>query len=50
MGSQSLTMPVKTTVADDGQGKLSKGSYTVSWTAASADGHKTTGSLSFQVR
>jgi methionine-rich copper-binding protein CopC len=57
MGSQSMTMPVKTTLADDGltlvgtpQGKLSKGSHTLCWTAASADGHETTGSLSFQVK
>lgn len=57
MGSQSMAMPVKTSVAADGvtligtpQGKLPRGSYTAHWTAASSDGHKTSGSITFQVK
>jgi len=57
MGKQSMAMPLKTTVGADGrtligtpQAALTKGAYTIKWTAATVDGHKTAGSVPFQVR
>ncbi|WEK47304.1 MAG: copper homeostasis periplasmic binding protein CopC [Candidatus Andeanibacterium colombiense] len=51
-----MAMPVKTAVSPDKKSivgtlpaPLTKGAYTVSWTAASDDGHKTTGTLKFKV-
>jgi len=57
MGKQSMTVPLKTAVGADGrtligtpQGTLAAGGYTIKWTAATTDGHKTAGSVPFQVR
>ena len=51
-----MKVPVKTTVSKDGksitgtpQAALGKGAYKVLWTAASADGHKMTGEVTFKV-
>ena len=51
-----MKVPVKTTVSEDGksitgtpQAALGKGAYKVLWTAASADGHKMTGEVTFKV-
>jgi methionine-rich copper-binding protein CopC len=52
-----MKVPVKTSVSKDRktilatpQGKLMKGSYVIAWTAASADGHKTTGKIPFKIK
>jgi len=56
MPEHGMTIPVRTTLSRDGKrivgtlpSRLAKGSYAVAWTAASADGHKMTGTLSFKV-
>jgi methionine-rich copper-binding protein CopC len=53
----NMGVPVKTSVSTDGktivavpQGAFMKGSYVINWTAASADGHKTKGSIPFKVK
>ena len=57
MAGMNMAVPVKTSVSADGrtltgvpQGKFTKGSYVVNWTAASADGHKMKGSIPFQIK
>ena len=56
MPAHNMAIPVKTTVSPDGKrivgavgSKLMKGAYTITWTAAGADGHKMTGKLGFKV-
>lgn len=51
-----MGMPVKTAVSSDGKSivgtlpaPLSKGAYTITWNAASVDGHKTSGTFAFKV-
>ncbi|MBO9603146.1 MAG: copper homeostasis periplasmic binding protein CopC [Novosphingobium sp.] len=51
-----MAMPVKTAVSADSKRivgtlpkPLMKGTYTVAWTAATKDGHKTTGTVKFKV-
>jgi methionine-rich copper-binding protein CopC len=53
----NMTMPVKTAVAPDGttivgtpQSALTKGAYVIKWSAASADGHKTSGTIPFKIK
>jgi methionine-rich copper-binding protein CopC len=57
MAGMNMGVPVKTSVSTDGktivavpQGAFMKGSYVINWTAASADGHKTKGSIPFKVK
>ncbi len=56
MVEHNMKVPVKTAVAKDGrtvtvspQGGLMKGSYKLTWTAATGDGHKMSGDLAFKV-
>ena len=56
MPAHHMTIPVKTTVSPDRKrivgtvpSTLMKGSYTVTWTVAGADGHKKTGKVAFKV-
>lgn len=51
-----MKVPVKTTVSKDGksitgtpQSALTKGTYKIVWSAASADGHKMNGEVAFKV-
>lgn len=51
-----MKVPVKTTLSADGksitgaaEGAMTKGSYKIVWTAASADGHKMNGEVAFKV-
>lgn len=57
MTGMKMDVPVKTALAPDGvtiigtpQGALMKGSYVINWSAASADGHKTKGSIPFKIK
>jgi methionine-rich copper-binding protein CopC len=57
MAGMNMTMPVKTAVAADGttivgtpQSALTKGAYVIKWSAASADGHKTSGTIPFKIK
>lgn len=57
MPGMKMAVPVKTSLSADGktltgvpQGALTKGSYVVSWTAASADGHKMKGTIPFKIQ
>ena len=56
MPEHGMAVPVKTAVAKDGKTlvgtparALSKGTYKIVWSAATADGHKMTGELNFKV-
>ena len=56
MPAHKMAIPVKTSVSPDGKRivgavgtKLMKGAYTITWTAAGADGHRMTGKLGFKV-
>lgn len=56
MVEHNMKVPVKTTVSKDGktligtpQGALMKGTYKVNWRAASGDGHRMQGEVSFVV-
>lgn len=56
MVEHGMKIPVKTAVSADGktltgtpQGAFMKGTYKVTWHAASADGHRMTGEVSFKV-
>jgi methionine-rich copper-binding protein CopC len=56
MPAHGMDVPVKSAVSPDGKrivgtlsSALAKGSYKVAWTAASADGHKMSGTLDFKV-
>lgn len=57
MVGHDMKIPVKTQVSADGktligipQGRFMKGSYTLYWTGASADGHRMKGTIPFKVR
>jgi methionine-rich copper-binding protein CopC len=57
MAGMNMTVPVKTTFGADGKtivatptGAFMKGSYVISWSAASADGHKTKGTIPFKIK
>nr|WP_166176333.1 copper homeostasis periplasmic binding protein CopC [Altererythrobacter segetis] len=57
MSGMKMGIPVKTSLSADGktltgipQGAFMKGSYVVTWTAASTDGHKMKGSIPFQIK
>lgn len=57
MVDHNVKTPVKTTLSQDGksivgapQGGLMAGAYKVIWSAASADGHRMTGDVSFKVK
>ena len=57
MVGHDMKVPVKTQVSADGktligvpQGRFMKGSYTISWAAAGADGHRMKGAIPFKVR
>jgi methionine-rich copper-binding protein CopC len=57
MVGMKMEVPVKTSVSADGktltgvpQGAFMKGSYVLNWTAASADGHKTKGTIPFKIK
>ncbi len=56
MVEHKMKVPVKTTVSPDGmtirgvpQGKLMRGTYKINWRAASADGHRMSGDVTFKV-
>lgn len=56
-GADGAAVAVKTAVAKDGKsitgapkGALKPGAYKVTWHAASADGHRMTGTIGFKVR
>jgi len=56
MVEHNMKIPVKTAVSKDGktltgtpQGAFMKGTYKINWRAASADGHRMTGEVSFKV-
>lgn len=56
MVDHNMKVPVTTALSEDGktisgtpQGALMKGSYKITWTAASADGHRMTGEVAFKV-
>ena len=56
MPAHKMTIPVTTTVSSDGKRivgavptALMKGAYTITWTAAGADGHEMTGKVAFKV-
>jgi copper resistance protein C len=56
MVEHNMKVPVKTAVSKDGktitgtpQGAFMKGTYKINWRAASADGHRMTGEVSFKV-
>ena len=57
MAGMNMAVPVKTSVSTDGktivavpQGVFMKGAYVIEWAAASADGHKTKGSIPFKIK
>ena len=57
MAGHDMKIPVKTQVSSDGktltgipQGRFMKGSYTINWVAAGADGHRMSGTIPFKVR
>jgi methionine-rich copper-binding protein CopC len=57
MAGMNMKVPVKTSLGADGktligvpQSALMKGNYVINWTAASADGHKTKGSIAFKIK
>jgi methionine-rich copper-binding protein CopC len=57
MTGMNMTVPLMTSLSADGktltgtpQGAFMKGSYVINWTAASADGHKTSGSIAFKIK
>lgn len=57
MVGMAMKVPVKTAVSADGKtltgtpaGAMMKGSYVINWSAASADGHKTKGSIPFKIK
>ena len=56
MPAHDMAIPVETAVSPDGKrivgtvaSPLMKGAYTITWTAAGADGHKMTGKVAFKV-
>jgi methionine-rich copper-binding protein CopC len=56
MVDHNMTVPVTTAISKDGKslvatpkGALMKGAYKVTWTIASADGHKMTGDVKFRI-
>ena len=56
MPAHKMKIPVETAVSADGKrivgtvsSTLMKGAYTITWTAAGADGHRMTGKLGFTV-
>jgi methionine-rich copper-binding protein CopC len=57
MAGMDMKVPVKTSVSTDGktitavpQGAFTKGGYVITWSAASVDGHKTTGKIPFKIK
>lgn len=57
MSGHNMALPLSTRFVDHGKTMvgtpntaLKKGSYALNWTAATPDGHRTTGSVPFQVR
>ena len=57
MAGMNMKVPLKTSLSADGktltgtpQGAFTKGNYVINWTAASADGHKTSGSIAFKIK
>jgi methionine-rich copper-binding protein CopC len=57
MAGMNMAVPVKSAVSADGKtivatptGALMKGSYVITWSAASADGHKTKGTIPFKIK
>lgn len=57
MVEHNMKIPVKTSVSKDGktitgapQGGMMAGTYKVNWHAASADGHRMTGEVTFKVK
>jgi len=57
MVGHDMKIPVRTQVSADGktltgvpQGRFMKGSYTINWVAAGADGHRMSGTIPFKVR
>jgi len=57
MAGMDMKVPLKMSVSSDGktltgtpQGRFTKGSYVISWTAASADGHRTAGKIPFKIK
>jgi methionine-rich copper-binding protein CopC len=57
MAGMKMDVPVKTAFSSDGktvvatpQGAFMKGAYVINWSAASADGHKTKGSIPFKIK
>lgn len=57
MVGHDMKVPVTTQFSDDGktmtgtpQGRFMKGSYTIKWVAAGADGHRMEGEIPFKVR
>jgi methionine-rich copper-binding protein CopC len=57
MPAMKMKVPVKTSLSADGksligtpQGALMKGAYVIGWTAASVDGHRTTGKIPFKIK
>lgn len=53
---RGMKVPVTVNVASDGktvtgvpEARLTKGAYRIAWTAASADGHRMSGSVNFKV-
>jgi methionine-rich copper-binding protein CopC len=57
MAGMNMGVPVKTAVSADGktltatpQGAFMKGNYLIKWAVASADGHKSKGSIPFKIQ
>jgi methionine-rich copper-binding protein CopC len=57
MPAMKMSVPVKTALSSDGrtlvatpQGQLTKGAYVIKWAAASADGHRTAGTIPFKIK
>ncbi len=57
MVDHNMKVPVKTEISKDGksitgtpQGSFMPGAYKVTWSAASSDGHRMTGDVSFKVK
>lgn len=57
MVEHNMKVPVKTAISKDGksitgtpQGSFMPGAYKVTWSAASSDGHRMTGDVSFKVK
>lgn len=57
MVGHDMQVPVRTAFSSDGktitatpQGRFMKGSYTIKWTAAGADGHRMQGEIPFKVQ